>query len=69
MLAKIRCNAIRANGERCGESATVTKIHYNYRPRLVRPEGDVEQVLTETVYDIECPKCGTRAQRVKVKPA
>jgi hypothetical protein len=67
MLPKIRCNAVLPNGEKCGASAEVSEIHYSYSPRVVNAAGDVEQILTETVYDIECPSCGTRKQRVKVK--
>jgi hypothetical protein len=67
MLPKIRCNADLSNGAKRGASADVAEIHYSYCPRIVNAAGDVDQVLTETEYDIECPNCGTRQQRVEVK--
>ena len=58
----ILCNARDAEGRVCGATAEVRQVHYKYVPHLDRPRGQFEQVLSETHYEIDCPRCGWRTQ-------
>ena len=65
----VECDARDSQGRPCGAIALVTKVHYKYVPHRTGSSGEVEQVLEETHYDIECPKCGPRRQVQKVGEA
>jgi hypothetical protein len=58
----ILCDGRDANGRPCGAEAEVRRVHYKYVSEFKRPFGDVQQVLSETQYEIECPRCGWRTQ-------
>jgi hypothetical protein len=54
--------------EACGSNALIHDIHYVYDNLMYRGGGGkFEQVLRETRYDIECPKCGRRTVVVKAE--
>jgi len=63
----IACDSRDSEGRLCGATAEVRRIHYKYVPQVFR--GEVEQVLSETHYDIECPRCGWRTQIEKAEMA
>jgi hypothetical protein len=63
----IACNGRDAHGNICGAEAEVRRVHYKYVAEREGRLGDVQQVLSETQYEIECPRCGWRTQVEKVE--
>jgi hypothetical protein len=53
------CGADISPSEKCAEIATVKPIRRVFQKRESN-SGQVEHVLTETHYNIDCPKCGSR---------
>ncbi len=62
----IICNAVTARGV-CGATAKVVSAHPRFDSQMYAPGGggQFKQVLRETRYVIECPRCGRRDQIVK----
>jgi hypothetical protein len=58
----ILCDAHDAQGRVCGATAEVRQVHYKYVPHLDRQRAEFQQVLSETHYEIDCPRCGWRTQ-------
>jgi hypothetical protein len=58
----LACDARTGSGESCGADAQVRRVHYKYTARLNRRLGEVQQVLSEVQYEINCPRCGWRTQ-------
>jgi len=63
----IICDGRDSEGRPCGATAEVRRVHYKYVPHLDRPLGEMQQVLSETHYEIDCPHCGWRTQ-VEISP-
>jgi hypothetical protein len=61
------CEAPAGDGQRCGAEALVRRVHYRYTATLNRQLGEVQQVLSEAIYEINCPHCGWRTQVQKVE--
>ncbi|HEX6961197.1 MAG TPA: hypothetical protein VF175_04975 [Lacipirellula sp.] len=61
------CEAEVGQGRQCGAEAKVRCVHYRYTARLDRRLGEVQQVLSEAIYEIACPRCGWRTQVQKVE--
>ena len=59
MPRPIQCAADLADGTKCDQSATVTKIHYVYDRQPVGGEPDGYN-LNEIHYSVVCPNCGQR---------
>jgi hypothetical protein len=66
--ATLICDGRDSEGRVCGATAEVRKVHYRYVPQRVGRNGDIEQVLSETHYEIDCPRCGWRTQVEKSEP-
>jgi hypothetical protein len=62
--ATIICDNRRADGAPCGENALVHMVHYIYAAEQGAGQEAITHVLSETHYDIECPRCGRRTQIV-----
>jgi hypothetical protein len=58
----IECDASDAKGHPCGETAAVHEVHYKYAPTIYRRPFNLDRVLVEIRYDIDCPRCGYRTQ-------
>src|SRR5688572_32952036 len=58
----LTCANPRADGSRCGETALVHVVHYVYRPAGEQGWMGGEHELSETQYEIDCPRCGHRTQ-------
>ena len=65
--AMIVCDGRDPNGRPCGAEAEVRRVHYKYVAEMERQLGEVQQVLSETQYEIECPRCGWRTQIQRVE--
>jgi hypothetical protein len=63
----IVCDGRDAKGNICGAAAEVRRVHYKYVAELELPLGELQQVLSETQYEIECPRCGWRTQVEKIE--
>lgn len=57
-MQSIICHAELPDGSWCDGLATVTAARFVYKLELI--DGHDEQVLSEVVYAIDCPKCGKR---------
>jgi hypothetical protein len=68
-LGTVLCDAPSADGGLCGARAVVHEVHYKYSPYANRRPFDVDRVLTEIHYDVDCPRCGYRTQIEKVSEA
>jgi hypothetical protein len=60
--ATMICANLRADGASCGETALVHVVHYVYRPAEVSEGFAANHKLTESHYEIVCPRCGRRTQ-------
>jgi hypothetical protein len=56
------CDGRAGDGSLCGAEAQVRRVHYRHTARLNRRLGEVQQVLSEVEYEINCPRCGWRTQ-------
>jgi hypothetical protein len=56
------CDGRAGDGKSCGAEAQVRRVHYKYMARLNRRIGEIQQVLSEVQYEINCPRCGWRTQ-------
>ena len=58
----VACDGPVGEGGICGAEAQVRRVHYRYTAKLNRRIGEVQQVLSEIQYEINCPRCGWRTQ-------
>ena len=57
-MQSIICNAELDDGSQCDGVADVTAARFVYQREII--DGQEDQVLSEVVYAIDCPKCGKR---------
>ena len=68
-ITTVICNAVKSDGNPCGQPSIVHNSRHEYATELFRDAGGiVGHTLTASHYDIECPDCGNRVQVERHRP-
>jgi hypothetical protein len=56
-------DAVTVTCDKCGRTAFVHDVHYEYKATDGAPLPVIDHVLLAVVRNVECPACGQRMQR------